>query len=388
MSLTYQDTPDKVYYDVTISNLNTIDQKPPVLYFNETRNNPFVLDPESYYLSIVRFSLDTNTLPVIVPVIQPNQSNLNLTIYSITLNWTNPIAPFQKFTYQAFLNYLPQDVGAILPSPPSSNTNGLQNNSTYYYNIYNFQYWILLVNNTFTSAYNGLNALVIGAGLVLPSTYAPVMAWDTQTSCASISAESPGYDDTNSSYIGIYFNPAMYNLFSSFPVYIYGIDATQGENVRISTSNFGGTNLIPFPPPTYTGFACQIIQEYSTIVSWTPVTSIVFTSNTLPIVPNQISAPLLFYNGNVFASGGNNSNIAQVITDFVADTYKPQIIYTPSAQYRLVNLVGNTPLYNLDIGVFYKSRTGELVPFRLSSGGTATVKILFTRKYTENGGGK
>jgi hypothetical protein len=331
MSLTYQDTPDKVYYDVTISNLNTIDVKPPILYFNETRNNAFVLDPESYYLSIVRFSLDTNTLPVIVPVIQPNQGNVNLSIYSITLSWTNPIAPFQTFTSQEFLDFIPQDSGTVVPSPPSQNVNGLQNNGTDYYNIYNFQYWILLVNNTF-------------------------------------------------------FNASMYNLFSSFPVYIFGVNATLGQNVRISTSNFGGTNLIPFPPPTYTSFACQIIQEYSTVSSWTPITSVVFTSNTLPIVPNQVSAPLIFYNGSVFNTGGNNSNIAQVITDFIADTYKPQIIYTPSAQYRLVNLVGNTPLYNLDIGVFYKNRTGELIPFRLPSGGTATVKILFTRKYTENGG--
>lgn len=387
MSLTYQDTPDKCYYDVTISNLNTVDVLPPILYFNETRNNPFVLDPESYYLSIVRFSLDTNTLPVITPSIQPApNSDVNKTIYSITLSWTNPIAPFQEFTVQEFIEFIPQDTQASVPSPPSLNSNGLQNNSTGYYNIFNFQYFILLVNNTFISAYNALNALVVADGLVLPSTYAPVMAWDTQTSCASISAESPGYNDTNSSYISIFFNASMFNLFSSFPYFILGTNQTLGRNVRLSTSNFGGTNLIQFPPPTYGSVACQIIQEYSTISSWTPITSVVFTSNTLPIVPNQISAPLLFYNGSIFNTGGNNSNIAQVITDFVAESYKPQIIYTPSAQYRLVNLVGNTPLYNLDIGVFYKDRVGSLIPFRLPSGGTATIKILFTRKYTENGG--
>lgn len=387
MSLTYQDTPDKVYFDVTISNLNTVDVLPPILYFNETRNNPFVLDPESYYLSIVRFSLDTNTLPVITPTIQPAPNNdVNKTIYSITLSWTNPIAPFTEYVAQEFIEFIPQDTQASVPSPPSQNSNGLQNISTGYYNIFNFQYFILLVNNTFISAYNALNALVVAAGLVLPSTYAPVMAWDTQTSCASISAESPGYNDTNASFISIFFNASMFNLFSSFPYFILGTNQTLGRNVRLSTSNFGGTNLIPFPPPLYGSTACQIIQEYSTISSWTPITSVVFTSNTLPIVPNQISAPLLFYNGSIFNAGGNNSNIAQVITDFVAESYKPQIIYTPSAQYRLVNLVGNTPLYNLDIGVFYKDRVGSLIPFRLPSGGTATIKILFTRKYTENGG--
>jgi len=147
-------------------------------------------------------------------------------------------------------------------------------------------------------------------------------------------------------------------------------------------SGFGGANVVPFPPvaPTYT--ALQIVQEYSTVSLWTPVTSIVFTSNTLPIVANQVSAPLLFFNGKRFQSGGNNSNIAQIITDFVASDgiYKPNLVYIPSAQYRLVDLVGNSPLYNIDIEVFYKNRVGEFIPLRLGSGGTATVKILFTRK--------
>ena len=390
MSFTYQNTPDKNYFDITISNLNTIDVKPPILYFNETRNSPFVLDPESYYLSIVRFSLDTNTLPIIIPTIQPNQNDVNLTIYSITLNWTDPVS-LTTFTYQSFLEYSPQDLGAIVPSAPSSSSNGLQNNTTDYYNIYNFQYWILLVNQCFSNAYFGLNLQVVSYNLThnppiaLPSIYSPVMTWDTQTSCAILSCDNAGYNDTSSNYIGIYFNPAMYNLFSSFPTYIYGLNVIDnGANVRISTTSFGGSNLIPYPPsaPLYT--ALQIIQEYSTISSWTPITSIVFTSNTLPVVPNNVSAPLLFYNGNIITNG-NNCNIAQVITDFIADSYKPQIIYAPTAQYRLVNMTGNTPLYNLDVGVFWKSRTGELIPFRLPSGGTCTIKILFTRKNTEDG---
>ena len=181
----------------------------------------------------------------------------------------------------------------------------------------------------------------------------------------------------------------MFQLFSSFPVIIYGLDSLAlGKNVRIATTSLGGSNLIQYPPvsPTYT--AIQIIQEYTTTPVWTPITSIVFTSNTLPIIPNQVSAPLLFLNGSKFSSGGNNSNISQIITDFVgADgNYKPSITYLPTAQYRLVSLMGNTPIYNLDVEVYYKNRVGELVPFRLSSGSTATIKILFTRKGTEGDG--
>ena len=384
MSLTKRDTPNKVYYDITISNLDTVDSVPPVLYFNETRNSPFILDPESYNLSIVRFTLDTNTLPIIQPEIQPSpNSNVNLTSYSITLEWTNPVAPFQTFTEQTFLTYIPQNKQAIIPAPPSQTLSGLQNNDTGYYDIYNYQYWILLVNNTFQTCFTALNAQVVGAGLVLPSAFAPTMSWDTQTNLAILNADQAGYNDTTANYIGVYFNPALWNYFSSFPFIIESNDVVpNGKNTRIIMSGFGGANVVPFPPvaPTYT--ALQIVQEYSTVALWTPVTSIVFTSNTLPIVANQVSAPLLFYNGKRYQSGGNNSNIAQIITDFVAENgiYKPNLVYIPSAQYRLVDLVGNSPLYNIDIEVFYKNRVGVFIPLRLGSGGTATVKILFTRK--------
>lgn len=36
MSFTFQDTPGNVFYDVTMTNLETINRNPPSLYFNET----------------------------------------------------------------------------------------------------------------------------------------------------------------------------------------------------------------------------------------------------------------------------------------------------------------------------------------------------------------
>lgn len=386
MSFTFQDTPDLVYYDVTITNLEGIDSVPPVLYFNETRNSPFILDPESYYLSIVRFTLDTPSLPVFQPEIVPNQSNRDLTIYTVTLSWTNPVAPFQTFNQQQPVIWSPQIESSPPPAPPSQTSNKLQNNATGYYETLNYQYWIFLVNQTFLTCFANLNAQVTGAGLVLPTIHAPSLAWDTTNNLAIMTADVAGYNTSNANHIGIYFNPAMFQLFSSFPCFIKSyLTVTAGKNVQIQPLGFGGANIVDFPPsaPVASQYkAYQIVQEYSTVALWTPITSVVFTSNTLPIVPNNISAPLLFINGQVYNNGGNNSNISQVITDFVSDTgiYKPNIVYTPTAQYRLVNLVGNTPIYNLDINVFWKDRVGVLQPFRLTSGSTATIKILFQRK--------
>lgn len=384
MSFTYQDTGDNVYYDVVITNLETIDQNPPTLYFNETRNTPFVYNPESYYLSIIRFTLDTPTLPVFIPVIQPNQGNRDLTIYSVTLSYTDPIAG--PFNQQTFVIFSPQIQDVVIPAPPNQTSNGLQNNETGYYEILSYQYWIQLVNETFVTCFNDLTIAVIAGGGTMPTIHPPILSWDTTQNISILTADVAGYDNSLANPIEIYMNSPLYQIFSSFPIIVKGaLNVLFGKNIQLIMDGFGGAQIVNFPPtaPVLSQYqALQIVQEYSTLALWTPITSIVFTSNTLPIVPSNISAPLVFLNGAVYNNGGNNSNISQVVTDFVSDTgiYKPNIVYTPNAQYRLINLVGNTPIYNLDLNVYWKSRTGVLQPFKLSSGSTATIKLLFTRK--------
>jgi len=385
-----QGNPDKLYFDIQISNLNSIDALPSVLSFIETRNTPLLIDPETYYMSVVRFSLDTPTLPIFTPGIQYQSANRNLTIYSVTLQWVNPVAPFQTFVQQTFITFAPQDLSAAIPVPPSQTPTGLQDNSTGYYYIYNYQYWIFLINNAFTTCFNALNAQVVAAGLVLPTTRAPVLTFDTQLNIAILNADILGYNATVANNIDIYFNRALYQSFNSFPIYIEAQNATLGRNFQIQTNTFGNTNVVGFPfyLPTYN--VIQVFQEYSTISLWTPVKSIVFCSSTLPIVATQVSAPIEIVNGNIIGNNGNNSNQSPIITDFLADggIYKPQLIYEPTAQYRLVSMTGNRPIYTIDINVYWKDVFCNLNPFRLSAGSSASIKILFTKKHTEIGDNK
>jgi hypothetical protein len=188
-------------------------------------------------------------------------------------------------------------------------------------------------------------------------------------------------------------NAPLYELFNSFPATYLGYDnVVNGKNYRIPLVDIGGTNTtsiippgqaVPVPPATYTFWrAITWTQEQSTTASWSPILSIVFTSNTLPIEPSQVSTPVVFENNQIISLGGNNSNISNVITDLVSSdgNYRPNVVYNPSAEYRRISLKGNRPLYNLDLNIFYKIRTGELVPFRLYSNSSATLKILFEKK--------
>ena len=381
-----ENRPEKLYFDIQVENLNNISSLPSVLSFTETRNTPLLINPEDYYMSVIRFTLDTPTLPVITPSIQYNQANPNLTIYSVTLSWANPIAPFQQFNQQTYITFAPQDLATVVPVAPSFTPNKLQDNQTGYYYIYSYQYWIFLVNNTLTTCYNALNAQVVGAGLVLPTTHAPVMSFDTQRNIAILNCDILGYNDNIANHIEIFFNLPLYQLFSSFPIYILPLTAVLGKNIRISTNDFGNANTTQFPTTTPTYTAIQVFQEYSTIELWSSVRAIVFCSSTLPIIPTQVSAPVLIANGIYIGNNGNNSNQAPVITDMVVSDglWKPSIVYEPSAQYRLISMTGNRPIYTVDISVYWKDTTGTLNNFRLGAGSGASIKLLFTRKDSIN----
>ncbi len=61
--------------------------------------------------------------------------------------------------------------------------------------------------------------------------------------------------------------------------------------------------------------------------------------------------------------------------------YRPFVYYVPPGENRRLTLYGNTPLTNIDIQVYYRLKTGVLVPFRLGSGGAVTLKLAFLKKH-------
>jgi len=134
---------------------------------------------------------------------------------------------------------------------------------------------------------------------------------------------------------------------------------------------------------TYGAYLVRAEQEWSSIDLMTPINSIVFTSNTLPLVLNQQSSIQSKNNKDSYApstQGSTNQHIL-VITDLMSNQqgYRPNILYVPSGQYRYITLTGNQPLNQIDINVFYQLKTGELIPFQLTNGGTASIKLLFEK---------
>jgi len=212
-------------------------------------------------------------------------------------------------------------------------------------------------------------------------------------------------------------NPALYALFNSFPAtetllttttgtvekfYVLNINSSGYpvvtpfptiqrtlyssyvfNNLIYNTTTFAYTLLnqpdagISYP---YAGHFIQVHQELSTIDTWCPVNGIVFTTNTLPIVTNQYSSNSVINSDRPsFATG---SQYALIITDLQTNEqgYKPNLLYNPTAEYRRIDMTGNRGLTNIDIRVFWRAKTGQLIPFKLSSGISASIKILFQKK--------
>jgi hypothetical protein len=363
--------PDNLFYDIVITNALSATSSDPVVQYIDTRSTPLIFDTSGFELSITRFYLDSTTLPVMCPIIQAKQSDINKTVYSITLSYSKQstivLNPPITYSYQQYIQFVPQDSAAALPVPPNQNNPyQFQDNSTGYYNVYNFQHFINMVNTAFAQALTGLNNMLSGAGIAIPTTSAPTMKLDPVTSLISINYNSAYYGTDKLGAIDIYFNRSMYGLFSSYPSIIKAQNAPLGKNyqLQINTANAG-----------------VLLQEYSTLGSWNPVKAIVFTSGSLPVVPNQIALPAIYYDGKIINSS-STSNILLVITDLIAsdNMYKPFILYNPSAQYRFMSLNPNQSIRHIDVSVFWQNGFGEYIPMRLPTGGSCSMKLLFSRK--------
>lgn len=374
--------PDMIYYDIVSTNFQSTESEEPFLRFNESRTNPIINNTGEYYLSIVRFSLDTYSLPNFICQIQPNQGDRDLSIYSLTLEYDDGLGGITTAP-QEYVEWIPQNKNAVLPVPPNQTNSGFQENTSYYY-CFQFQYWLEMINLSFGKAMVNL----ITAVPALAGTLQPVLTWDVTTQKAILQAPTAEFNQSNVAKIKIYFNPPMFALFNSFPSFNFGTkNVTLGRNYQMLIADFTGVNTIllptnPVAPATSVVFT-QMFQEFSTIDTWTPIASIVFTSNTIPIISNQLSAPLIFNNGQTSSGIGNNANFAQIITDFATNqqVFKPNVLYTPTAEYRRVDMTGNTPLTNIDINVYWRDKLGQLNPFLLASGATAGIKFLFEKKH-------
>lgn len=350
------------------------------------------------------------------------------------------------FVSQANIIWVTQDSSAPVPPGPNANGGYQSNVGDYYYcySYQHFQSLInATLVRAFSYLKQALINFGYNGGATnkeLFNVLSPIFSWDSTTNCAVISTPqfkndnvSPAFEtryinsigniEPNPNGVKMYFNSPLFQLFSSFNAdfkgqnnsittnagYIQNPNATTPNNqsIQIPTSTFitltglnyeiiilnqQGTNQILTPniyPVTNPNNAVntnnlfiQTFQEYSTTINWTPVESIVFVSNTLPIVSNQLASPVIFNENQPITGNGNNAKFAQIITDIASNdqSYKPNLLYNPTAEYRMISMTGNRPLTNVDVSVFWRNKLGNIFPLNLLSGGSCSLKFLFRKR--------
>lgn len=133
----------------------------------------------------------------------------------------------------------------------------------------------------------------------------------------------------------------------------------------------------------YSGFDMLVMKgDYANLYNWIDIQSILFVSNLVPIVDEFVPT------GNLNTTTTNST--LQIITDFVPDIQtgtdvNSNIVFFNQGEYRLTNMVSDTPMRSMNIQIYYTDRNNQLFPLYLEPFGFATCKLLFRKKSIKGG---
>lgn len=342
---------DFVYYDISIYNNSEQDTETEFpLSFIETRPDNILERCTDYYLSVVRFNLGLIGLPCFIPKILKNQENINLTAYKFILDNNGTLSEIP-------IIWEPQNL--IAKAPPSPVT--LPQFTDYYY-CYDYRHFL-----------NILNKALANAGLT------GICYFQLNTATNNIELITSNLFTGSNPTIKLSCNENLKNLLSTFE---FKKTPTNPSLINYQ-SPYYWTFQFAVNPVAYSG-ALYITSTYTTpLAMWNPISSIVFTSATIPVCPNAIG-PTKFYSSDIPIQQ-NSNNIIQMITDFElaispGNFYTPVLSYLPTAEYRLVSMFGNGNFNQVQISIQWKDYYGGLHIINLGNNANANIKLLFKKK--------
>jgi len=242
-----------------------------------------------------------------------------------------------------------------------------------------------LGNTTFSDSGGGSMTIINTTVAVsaVATAAPPFMQFDTQTHICTLNADINLFNTGNTGSISIYFNSRLYQLFAGFPAQFQGY-GKDPKSYLIPIPNVGSANTLTTNVGTKQQYL-QVYQEMSTVGLWNPISSIVFTSTTLPIHATLTSPPKVYSSKSNGMVGSGSTSLSNTLTDFeiaidAQNSYRPEISYAPPGEYRLIDMYSNSNLYKIDLNVYWKDKYGNLKPLLLLPGCAASVKLLFRHK--------
>ena len=333
-----KDSSSHVYANVQLTTTGAFPGTLTPATFYEMRTTPIITDPSKYNLSVVRFEMDTSTIPLLY--VTPGAGNdLPYTI-GIQVGGTGGLWYYEN------LVWTPEDLTAV-PGTDAYNA------------LYSIEHFVTMMNKA-------AGALALTAGVT--DTF--VATYDPNSQRISLNADSATTDY-------LFLNEALWQLI---------------PNLNACRSAFvtgGGTPStsdvwyqLNFTSNPYTGqYLCQ--QEFPNLQGFNSLVNITLTTRGIPIQSEAVSIP----SGTGSYSTGKGDGTALILTDFMPttsvgfeSTRQRFVYYVPSSEYRLIELLSNSPLKVIDLQIFWTDLNGTLRPLMLRPNTFCSVKLLFRRK--------
>ena len=354
-------TTDNIYIDIKVG--NNSGNRGTIAKFEQTRADQLVANPSNYYLSLVRWKVPGFNLPILIFPIEPNQNDVNRSDYTVTFETSTNI--FQYHLYYVSYNS---------PSNIPINAVPTQEPSDYYF-VYDYQQLLNILNHGLQMAHDNVTGKPVGSE-------PPYMLYDPETKLFSYIAQQSQYGvdivpnpappgnptdpPTFDADIKVYFNFKLFALFNGLPSRIItenSPDSTQGRDVQILAFSE--------PDNTYNVNYYIMKQTLSSVAYWSPVKQIIFITEIIPI--------------NSENTATSNDSFRKILTDFEPIAASNQDVrttlqYFPQGQYRLIDLIGTKPQFNIDLTVKWLDINGNeyfvlIPPFQQFS-----AKIIFVKR--------
>ena len=326
------------YYNASITNLTNV---PIPAVYSQNLSKPIINVPSEYHFSIIRFTVPLTLVPIFI-------------YNSLTTN---------KFTLSLTYAGSTYSTDVILPIGQP---------------ITNYQ----TVIDAFNVAYATDFTLLKIAHPAILSTQPPYLIYDNDNQFFSLVAQQT-YQASQDN-IGVYMNIVAYGLFYNFDSIHYGDNLPSKldyqiliknnlDNAYIYNQNQSQNVLSVTVPDAYI-----MTQLNPSLSLWTSTKSLRFVSGNIPTV-------------NEFVTSVNTTQSQQtpILTDFELpinnnEQNNSYVQYSPTAEYRLLDLYGSTPLSKIDVNIYTVDFAGNVFPLMIPPEETITIKMLFRKKGSES----
>lgn len=349
---------DIAYYDALI-------QEPfattpvPAIYSVKTKK-PILDKASDWSMSIIRFSVPTNFIPLFNFQIQsgPTQTDIDLGTYSFTLvRGATTVRTFLRYT-----NW--NDFVVVLPKPPSELPPlYVQDQQTAYYGVFSIQHMVNMMNVAIATSWAALPAI--------PGDEAPYFIYDSESSILSLISLKANYNVDTPGHTEIYGNFEIYRFLQAFPTRRIGSDIPDGKDIKMMVQDTRNNS--------YDATHFQTKQQYATLSDWNDMTSILFQSNTIPSRSEYTT------NGGGISVNADNTPSQPILNDFItypveSANMRGTVLYSPTAEYRWINLVSDKELREISIIVYWTDRYQNIHQVYIRPDEQLSIKIIFQKR--------